>query len=399
MEEVLGCISSGIWSPFKPKIMKQIIGLLNDAGITVNGDRPWDIQIFNNRVYNRIVRQGSLGLGESYMDGWWDVPQLDEFFYRILRNKLDEKFTVNPQNIILYLKASLLNLQTRKKASSSITHHYDIGHDLYSVMLDKRMVYTCAYWANANNLDEAQEAKLDLVCQKLYLQPGERVLDIGCGWGSFARFAAEKYGVSVTGITISKEQARYARENCAGLPVEIRLQDYRDLGEKYDKIVSLGMMEHVGYKNYKTYMETIARSLRDDGLCLIQVIGRNDSARKADAWISKYIFPNGMVPSIRQIGKSLENTMVMEDWHNFSAYYDHTVLAWFENFDSHWNDLKNNYSDRFYRMWKYYLLSCAGSFRARANQLWQIVLTKDGLVGGYKPILYPERMDLKKTVG
>lgn len=377
---------------------QQITKLLNESGITVNGDQPWDIQIKNTRFYNRIIRQGSLGLGESYMDGWWDAGRLDEFFFRILKNKLDEKFTINPQNILLFLKSSILNLQTRKKASSSITHHYDIGHDLYSAMLDKRMVYTCAYWANAYNLDDAQEAKLDLVCQKLKLRPGDQVLDIGCGWGSFARFAAEKYGVRVTGITISQDQARYGREICAGLPVEIRLQDYRDIREKYDKIVSLGMMEHVGYKNYKTYMKTIARSLKNDGLCLIQVIGRNDSARKADAWISKYIFPNGMVPSIRQIGKSLENNLIMEDWHNFSAYYDHTVMAWFDNFDSHWNDLKINYSDRFYRMWKYYLLSCAGAFRARTNQLWQIVLSKNGLQGGYHPIRYVYELQKKETV-
>lgn len=387
-----------LWTTYNLKMMKQIIGLLQDAGIVVNGNRPWDIQIKNNRLYSRIIRQGSLGLGESYMDGWWEVERLDEFFYRILKNKLDEKFTLNPQNIIQYLKASVLNLQTRHKASSSISHHYDIGHDLYSAMLDKRMVYTCAFWENANNLDEAQEAKLDLVCQKLHLQPGDHILDIGCGWGSFARFASEKYGVQVTGITISKNQARYGREICAGLPVDIRLQDYRDIDEKYDKIVSLGMMEHVGYKNYKTYTETIARSLKDDGLCLIQVIGRNVSARKADAWISKYIFPNGMVPSIKQIGKALENTLVMEDWHNFSAYYDYTVLAWFDNFDRHWAELKTNYSDRFYRMWKYYLLSCAGAFRARTNQLWQIVLSKDGIEGGYKPIRYRELVQKNQSV-
>lgn len=373
---------------FNPIMMKQIIRLLSDAGVRVNGDQPWDIQIFNNRLYSRIIRQGSLGLGEAYMDGWWDVEKLDEFFYRILKHRLDEKFTLNPQNIFHYLKASVLNLQTRNKATSSITHHYDIGRDLYQAMLDKRMVYTCAYWQNAQTLDEAQEAKLDLVCRKLHIQPGDHILDIGCGWGSFARYAAETYGARVTGITISTDQARYAQADCKGLPVEIRLQDYRDIDEKYDKIVSLGMMEHVGYKNYRTYMKTIAGALKEDGLCLIQVIGRNTSAKKADAWISKYIFPNGMVPSIKQVGKSLENTLVMEDWHNFSAYYDDTVLAWFENFDNHWDELKNNYSDRFYRMWKYYLLSCGGAFRARTNQLWQIVLSKDGIEGGYQPIRY-----------
>ncbi len=375
--------------------MKQIISLLSDAGITVNGDQPWDIQVHNDKLYHRIIRQGSLGFGEAYMDGWWDAPSLDEFFYRLLKHRLDEKFTLNPQNIYHYFKASLLNLQTRNKASSSITHHYDIGRDLYQAMLDKRMVYTCAYWKDAHTLDEAQEAKLDLVCQKLHIKPGDHVLDIGCGWGSFAKYAAEKYDARVTGITISRDQAQYGREECKGLPVEIRLQDYRDINEKFDKIVSLGMMEHVGYKNYKTYMNTIARSLKPDGLCLIQVIGRNTSARKADAWISKYIFPNGMVPSIKQIGKALENTLVMEDWHNFSAYYDHTVLAWYANFNDHWDQLKSNYSERFYRMWTYYLLSCAGAFRARSNQLWQIVLSRDGIEGGYQPIRYSQSQQMQ----
>ncbi|MBY5960022.1 cyclopropane fatty acyl phospholipid synthase [Membranicola marinus] len=370
--------------------MKQVIRLLREADITVNGDQPWDIHIKNKKVYNRVIRKGSLGLGESYMDGWWEVEQLDAFFDRVLRSKLDEKFTRTPQNMIRYLKAWALNLQTKSKASSSIIHHYDIGHDLYRAMLDKRMVYTCAFWDNATTLDEAQEAKLDLICQKLNVKSDDHILDIGCGWGSFARFAAEKYGARVTGVTISKDQAKYGRQLCEGLPVEIRLQDYRDVSEKYDKIVSLGMMEHVGQKNYKTYLNTAARALKDDGLFLIQVIGRNTSAYKADAWISKYIFPNGMLPSIKQIGKALENTFVMEDWHNFGPYYDKTLMAWFDNFDHHWDELKNNYSERFYRMWKYYLLSCAGAFRSRSNQLWQIVLSKEGIEGGYQPLRYSE---------
>lgn len=370
--------------------MKQIIKLLQEAGITVNGDQPWDIQIKNKKVYNKVIRKGSLGLGESYMDGWWDVERLDEFFDRVLRSKLDEKFTLTPQNVIQYLKAWALNLQTKKRASSSIIHHYDIGHDLYRSMLDKRMVYTCAFWDGASTLDEAQEAKLDLICQKLDVQPDDHILDIGCGWGSFTRFAAEKYGARVTGVTISNDQAKYAKEICKGLPVDIRLQDYRDITEKYDKIVSLGMMEHVGQKNYKTYLNTAARALKEDGLFLIQVIGRNTSANKADAWVSKYIFPNGMLPSVKQIGEALENTFVMEDWHNFGPNYDKTLMAWFENFDNHWDELKSNYSERFYRMWKYYLLSCAGAFRSRSNQLWQIVLSKEGIEGGYKSLRYGE---------
>ena len=378
--------------------MKQVINLLKEAGITVNGNQPWDIQIKNKRLYNHIILHGSLGLGESYMDGWWESERLDEFFYRLLKSKLDEKFTYTPENIFNYLKAWSFNLQTRRKASSSITHHYDIGHDLYKAMLDRRMVYTCGFWDGVSNIDEAQTAKLDLVCRKLNIKEGDKVLDIGCGWGSFAKYAAEEYGAQVTGITISRDQVKYGTEMCKGLPVEIRLQDYRDINEKYDKIVSLGMMEHVGYKNYKAYMTIAANALKEEGLFLIQVIGRNTSAKKADAWISKYIFPNGMVPSIKQIGKSLENTFVMEDWHNLSANYDKTLMAWFDNFERHWDELKNNYSERFYRMWKYYLLSCAGAFRCRSNQLWQIVLSRNGIEGGYQPIRYSNLVAEKHLV-
>ena len=372
----------------KSEIMKKVIDLLGDADIVVNGSRPWDIQVHNDRLYQRILLQGSLGLGEAYMDRWWEVDRLDEFFTRLLRNRVDQRFVMNPQNIFEYLKAWTINLQTRRKASANILHHYDIGYDLYQFMLGRTMSYTCGYWDEAQNLDEAQEAKMDLICRKINIQPDDHILDIGCGWGSFARFAAEKYGARVTGITISNDQLEHAREICAGLPVEIKLQDYRDVREKYDKIVSMGMMEHVGYKNHQTYINTAARALKAEGIFLIQVIGGNVTSRKTDNWISKYIFPNGVIPSIRQIGKVIENKLVMEDWHNFGPDYDKTLLAWFANFDENWDHLKSRYSDRFYRMWKYYLLCCAGAFRARSNQLWHIVLTRNGLENGYRPQRY-----------
>jgi len=285
-----------------------------------------------------------------------------------------------------FLKAKMVNLQTPSRAFKVGEQHYDVGNDLYAAMLDKRLVYTCGYWKAAQTLDEAQEAKLDLVCRKLGLKAGQRVLDIGCGWGSFAKFAAEKYGVHVVGVTISKEQIALGQKLCEGLPVELRFQDYRDVNEQFDHIVSLGMFEHVGIKNYRTYMEVAARCLKDDGLLLLHTIGNNTSNTAGDAWISKYIFPNSILPSAAQITKAYEDIFVMEDWHNFGAYYDLTLMAWFQNIDRAWPQLKDKYNDRFYRMWKYYLLSCAGSFRARRIQLWQIVLSKKGVPGGYQPI-------------
>lgn len=364
----------------------KIQSLLELADIQINGSRPWDIQVLDERLYSRLIRHGSLGLGEAYMDGWWEADAIDQFFYRVLCSGLQNNHTIRPLDVLGYLGALLTNLQDPTTVYSNIKHHYDIGNDLYRAMLDDRMTYTCAYWDEARNLDEAQQAKLEMVCRKLDLRQGQRILDIGCGWGSFAKYAAENYGVSVVGITISKMQVELGRSLCKGLPVEIRLQDYRELNEKFDHIVSLGMMEHVGYKNYRTYMETVSRSLADDGVFLLQTIGSNISVHKTDPWINKYIFPNSMLPSIKQIGQAIEGRFVMEDWHSFGSHYDKTLLAWFRNFDSHWDSLKSNYPARFYRMWKYYLLSCAGAFRSRDLQLWQIVLSKRGLKGGFSTL-------------
>ncbi|NOY35442.1 MAG: cyclopropane fatty acyl phospholipid synthase [bacterium] len=365
------------------KIVKSLLG---EAGVTVNGRAPYDIQIKNPKFYKRVLNQGSLGLGEAYMDGWWDSAVLDELFNRLLLANIEEKAGENLSMVIHGLSAALFNLQSKSRAFIIGKRHYDIGNDLYKVMLDRRMTYTCGYWKDADNLDEAQEAKLDLVCRKIGLKKGQKILDIGCGWGSFAKFAAEKYGAEVVGITVSEEQVKLGKKLCEGLPVEIRLQDYRDVDEKFDHIVSLGMFEHVGPKNYKTYMKTAARLLKDDGLFLLHTIGGNKSVISFEPWIEKYIFPGGLIPSIKQIAKSVEGLFVVEDWHNFGADYDKTLMAWHKNFEENWSKIKDNYSDRFYRMWRYYLLSCAGGFRARKNQLWQIVLSKNGVPGGYDSI-------------
>lgn len=355
--------------------------ILDTADIRINGDRPWDIQVHNEKLYNRVLKQGSLGLGEAYMDRWWDAEDLDEFFNRVLSADLQKKVALSWPMIWTFVKSWIQNPQTEKKSFKVGEHHYDTGNDLFEAMLDKRMVYTCGYWIDgAETLDEAQENKLDMVCQKLQLEAGQRVLDIGCGWGSFAKYAAEEYDVEVVGVTVSKEQQQLARERCEGLPVEIRLQDYRKLNETFDAVVSLGMFEHVGVKNYRTYMKVVSRCLKDDGLFVLHTIGGNKSVRNTDPWIEKYIFPNSMIPSIRQIGLAIEDLFVMEDWDNFGLHYDRTLMAWYDNFREHWDDLKEHYSSRFYRMWEYYLMCSAGSFRSRKNNQWQIVLSKDGVM-------------------
>ncbi|MBI5401412.1 cyclopropane fatty acyl phospholipid synthase [Candidatus Wolfebacteria bacterium] len=366
---------------------KQIIeSLLEAAGIVINGSNAPDPQIHNEDFYKRVLRQGSLGLGESYMDGWWDCGKLDQFFDKVLSANLDSRVK-NDLGIALKIVFNYaLNVGRKSKAFEIGKKHYDIGNDLFRAMLDKRLTYTCGYWENAGNLADAQEAKLDLVCKKIGLKSGQKILDIGSGWGSFMGYAAEKYGVSAFGVTVSKEQKELADKVYKNFSIETKLQDYRSINGKFDHIVSLGMFEHVGVKHYKEYMKVIHRCLNDGGIFLLHTIGCDESGKIWDPWFDKYIFPGGKLPSIQQIGKSIEGLFVMEDWHNFGADYDKTLMAWYNNFEENWDKIKLNYDEKFYRMWRYYLLACAGSFRARKNQLWQIVLSKTGVSGGYRAI-------------
>lgn len=363
---------------------KEIIeSFLRGTGVMINGSNIYDLKVHNENFYARVLRQGSLGLGESYMDGWWDCQALDQFFDKILKANVDSRVASNWNVISSFVLNSILNAGKKSKAFQIGEKHYDIGNDLYRAMLDKRLTYTCGYWKDTKNLDEAQESKLDLVCRKIGLKQGQKVLDIGSGWGSFIGYAAEKYGVNTLGITVSKEQKKLADTLYQHLPVQTQLQDYRDITGKFNHVVSLGMFEHVGSKNYRTFMKTVHNVLEDDGLFLLHTIGSSYSGGGTDPWTLKYIFPNSMTPSMQQIAKSIEGLFVMEDWHNFGADYDTTLMAWHRNFENNWNAIKSNYNERFYRMWRYYLLSFAGSFRARRNQLWQIVLSKKGVRGGY----------------
>jgi cyclopropane-fatty-acyl-phospholipid synthase len=358
------------------------------AGIEVNGNKPSDIRVHNPAFYDRVLAGGSLAFGESYMDGWWDAEKLDEMLYLLLKNKMQDQIKISPALIWSYVQAKLFNPQ-KTRAFEVGEKHYDLGNDLYEAMLDKRLTYSCGYWKDAKTLDEAQEAKLDLICRKIELKSGQQVLDIGSGWGSFLQYAAERYGARGVGVTVSKEQAAYANAHKGSLPIETRLMDYHELTGTFDHVVSVGMFEHVGYKNYRPFMEKAHALLKDDGYFLLHTIGGNISlTRNSDPWNEKYIFPNGMVPSIKQIGAASEDLFSMEDWHNFGPDYDKTLLAWHANFNAHWPELKatGKYDDRFRRMWNFYLLSCAASFRVRYLQLWQIVFTKISAKGLYTSV-------------
>ena len=359
---------------------KDIVrNIISSADIEINGDRPWDLQVHNEDFYKRVLSGGSLALGESYMDGWWDAEELDQFFFKIRSSGVPEKIKKSPAVWWSIMKAKVLNPQKGKRAYNVGKAHYDLGDDLFEKMLDKRRVYSCAYWKGASNLEEAQKNKLDLICRKLGLKEGMHILDIGCGWGALVKYASQNYGVSAVGVTVSKDQYEIAKKVTEGLPVEIKYADYRDLNEKFDRIVSVGMFEHVGSTNYRNYMEVVNRNLKDNGLHMVHTIGRNTRAKpgEVDPWIGKYIFPNGQLPSLSQVTKSAEGLFVSEDVHNFGLDYDKTLMAWKQNFEMAWPQLKNNYDERFYRMWNYYLGSTAGSFRARAIQLWQVVFSKE----------------------
>lgn len=364
-----------------------IESILAEVGIQINGDRPWDIKVHNENLYQRVISQGSLGLGEAYVEGWWDCTRLDELFARILRGRLQDRIgSNNLASWLIILKTKLLNLQSFSKSFQVGKQHYDLGNDLYQAMLDSRLTYSCGYWREADNLEAAQEAKLDLICQKLQLQPGMTLLDIGCGWGSLMKYAAEKYGVSCVGITISHKQIELGQQLCAGLAIEFLLQDYRQLQGQFDRVVSVGMFEHVGYKNYRQFMQVVDRCLKEDGLFLLHTIGNRYSVTYGERWSNKYIFPNGMLPSLAQIFRAAEKLFVTEDLHDFGSDYDLTIMAWLANFEGHWQQLKSKYGERFYRHWKYYLCMMAGAFRARNIQLWQIVFSKKGILGGYHSV-------------
>jgi len=351
---------------------------LTAADVRVDGSRPSDLLVHDPAFYTRLLRDGALGFGEAYMDGQWDCEALDELTVKLIKGKLAQKYRTSWGNLLQVLKARALNLQSPLRAFQVGERHYDIGNDLYQAMLDRRLAYTCAYWKDAETLDAAQEAKLDLVCRKANLQPGMKVLDLGCGWGCFAKYAAEKYGVEATGFTVSKAQVELGKQLCQGLPVELRLEDYRKAIGSYDAVVSIGIMEHVGNKNYHTYMEVADRCLKGSGVAVVHTIAGNLEGKDFNAWYDKYIFPNGVVPSLSQLTRAAEGLFVIEDVHNIGPHYDRTLMAWCENFEQAWSELKDTYGDRFYRMWRFYLLTAAASFRARYQQLFQIVMTKEG---------------------
>ncbi len=365
---------------FKPLLES----LLADADVRIGGDRPWDIRVNRGRLYRRALR-GSLGIGEAYIDGDWDCDALDELFRRVLSSGAEYKPLIRAARALKSLQSRLTNLQTRRRSRAVAEEHYDIDHRMYALFLGPWNQYTCCFFEAADDLEQAEVRKLEMLCDKLELKRGDRLLDIGCGWGGLAKYAAATRGCEVTGISLSEEQIRYAIEYTRGLPVTIRKLDYRDLPESglppFDKISIVGMLEHVGYKNYPTIMDVVHRMLKRDGLFLLHTIGNCEKTTVVDPWIEKYIFRNSMAPAMSQLADAAEGRFVIEDWENYGHQYVPTLQAWYQRFNANWDRIRalptaRPFDERFRRMWNYYLMSCKAAFEVERLHLWQLVMTR-----------------------
>lgn len=359
--------------------------LLGNVGVTIDGTEPWSLKVHDERLWDRVIAQRQLGFGEAYMDGWWDCEQMDEMLTRVIAGDVLREITPSFRVVAQVLRSNVVNLQTKGRAAANARHHYDIGNDLYERMLDPRMVYSCAYWQNASTLDEAQVSKLDLICRKLQLESGMTVLDIGCGWGGFLHFAAERYGIRGVGITPAPQQVSVAAERTKHLPIEIKQIDYRDVSGTFDRIVSVGMMEHVGPKNLRAFFDVCNERLAPGGMMLHHLIGGLVSKQRSDPFFDRYIFPGGVLPSMAQFARASEPDWVIEDLHNFGPDYDRTLMAWYSNVESRWSEIPQ-YDERFRRMWRFYLLGSAAGFRSRSLQLWQFVMRRKGTLPRYTPV-------------
>ncbi|RYF28984.1 MAG: cyclopropane fatty acyl phospholipid synthase [Chloroflexi bacterium] len=360
---------------------KTVNELLKHADIEIGGSRPHDIQIHNNDLYARVLRDRELGLGESYMDGWWTSERPDQTIVKLLTADLGSKIKPNAAMIAsaaaTLAKSKLSNSYTLARSKKNAEFHYNIGNDLYELMLDPYMQYTCGYWKGAKNLAQAQENKLKLVCEKLKLKKGMTILEMGCGWGGFSEYAARNYGVKVTAVNTSSEQVKIARERTKGLDVKIVHKDYREVTGQFDRVVSIGMLEHVGLKEYPAFFKQCNELLKPGGIMLHHTIGCNTPQTTASfSWLGKYIFPGGYVPTMFEVLEPAQKYFAIEDVQNIGPDYDKTLLAWHQNFTKNYSKISDKYDEKFYKMWEYYLLMCAAGFRTRNTHLWQFVMTR-----------------------
>lgn len=350
--------------------------------------RPWDIVIRSSDFYTRILRDGVTGAAEGYVAGDWDCSDIADLTDRIYRANIAERLGTNKGFALRLAAQHIVSRFDRSAADEVAKRHYDLPPLLFERMLGERQVYSCGYWPEeVETLDQAQEAKLALIAQKLQVEPGMRVLDIGGGAGGLAGFLAAHYGVKVVNTGVSREQIDLANRKYADLDVENRFQDYREINDgPYDRIVSVGMFEHVGKKprNYKKFMGVVQRNLAEDGIFLLHTIGTHVSkAATSTRWVDENIFPNSRIPTYEQIARAVGDRFVVHHEENIGPHYDPTLLAWNDNFEQHWEEIQSHphfkeNPEAFRRMWRLYLLGSAGMFRAGRLQVWQFIMTRPG---------------------
>jgi cyclopropane-fatty-acyl-phospholipid synthase len=355
---------------------KAVERILSTVDVRIGGSRPFDMQVHSDLFYKRVLLEGSVGLGESYMDGLWDCADLEELVFRFVESGIERRFRLLPGFVTMNALGHLVNRQPRSLGERT-SRHYNTDNDLFASFLGKYKNYSCAFYEEGDDLDTAQLKKMDLICDELCLRPGENVLDIGGGWGEIAKHMASR-GCRITSINIADEQMRAAREHCKGASVDVVKCDYRDVAGTFDKIAIIAMMSHVGHKNHRPLFETVHRHLAPDGLVFVDTVGSAVSLQNGNPWIDKYIFPGIVFPSIQQISRAVEGLFVIEAVRNFGASYVKTLRAWNANLRRAWPRLSHRHDERTRRMFEFFFLTVAGFFRARDFQNWYVVLSPEG---------------------
>ena len=347
---------------------------------------PIKLKLLDKSLHYKLLFYPDLFLGEAYSNGSMVVENgtLTEFLDIALKN-VGRNETNTLSEFLNKLRGTyrfLTNFNLVKKSKSNVAHHYDISEDLYGLFLDSKRQYSCAYFKNENDdLETAQTNKIKHIIKKLNLKPNQRVLDIGSGWGSLAIEIAKESQCEVVGITLSENQLEYSNKKAKELnlenQVEFRLIDYRQLDEKFDRIVSVGMLEHVGRKFYKNYFNQVSNLLNDDGIALIHTIGSVNPPRNPQPWITKYIFPGGYTPSLSEVAKPIENSgLVISDIEVLRMHYSHTLRHWRERFVGKKDRILEMFDEKFFRMWEFYLSSCEMTFKWGDHVVFQFQLTK-----------------------
>lgn len=386
---------------------KRVTQVFNNAGILLDDDdSPYNIQLVKpDKFFRAVALRGHDGFADAYMKGYWECTALDQCVFKLLSSGAIDSLRFHPSNLRLCVSDLFRNKQKPGRAQRNVSHHYNRGA-VFEVMLDRTRSYSCGHWALARNLEDAQIAKLDLVCLKLGLKPGMSFCDIGCGWGALLRHAAKKYGCASAGITLSTDQRDYIGspdfDSPEDVPLTARLDDYRNLHGQYDRIASVGMFEHVGRKNARNFMRCVDRYLKPGGLFLLHTIASRHSSPSLNhpelPWIEKNIFPGGSLLSMGQITTAAQGIFKVLDQENFGPYYDLTLMEWAKNFKEGWESIKSLYSEEFYRMWLYYLYSCAAGFRSGRLELFQIVLAKPDWQGLYRGVRFPVQSPIAQSV-